>query len=237
MIDFNGQRVLVVGGSAGIGLATASLAAQLGAQVTVASRSAARLADATRQSECRLATAVLDVTDAAAVAAFGQASGCWDHVVVTGSQVSIAPVRELPLDTAQQAFDSKFWGFYRVARSLEIAPGGSLGVVAGFLATRPVAGRALMGAINAALESLVRGLALELKPVRVNAVSPAVVDTDMWAGMAADARLAMFDKLAAAYPAGCVGQPRDIARQLLLLAGTPYATGTVVTLDGGASLV
>ena len=94
-----------------------------------------------------------------------------------------------------------------------------------------------MGAINSALESLVRGLALELRPVRVNAVSPGVVDTAMWHGMSDESRAAMFEKLCASYPAGCVGQPEDIARQLLLLADTAYATGVIVTLDGGASLI
>jgi len=93
-----------------------------------------------------------------------------------------------------------------------------------------------MGAINAALESLVRGLALELKPVRVNAVSPGMIDTPMWAGMSEDARKAAFEKVASTYPAGRVGQPDEIARQLLLLAATPYATGTIVMLDGGASI-
>jgi NAD(P)-dependent dehydrogenase (short-subunit alcohol dehydrogenase family) len=93
-----------------------------------------------------------------------------------------------------------------------------------------------MGAINGALESLVQGLALELKPVRVNAVSPATIDTEMWSAMSDDARNAMFAKVTATYPAGCVGKPEDIARQLLLFAGTKYATGTIVTLDGGASI-
>jgi NAD(P)-dependent dehydrogenase (short-subunit alcohol dehydrogenase family) len=145
-------------------------------------------------------------------------------------------VRELPIETARAAFDSKFWGFYRVARAASIAPNGSLSVVSGFLASRPAAGRALMGAINAALENLVKGLALELKPVRVNAVSPGVTDTPMWGGLSDDARRAMFERVASTYPAGCVGRPEDIARQLLLLAATPYATGTVVVLDGGASI-
>ena len=145
-------------------------------------------------------------------------------------------MRKVSVQAAQAAFDSKFWGFYRVARVANIRPRGSLSVIAGFLATRPSAERALMGAINAALENLVRGLALELKPVRVNAVSPAVVDTEMWAGMPAEQREATFAKLAASYPAGRIGQPEDIARQLLLLAATEYATGTIVTLDGGASI-
>ncbi|MFD0666908.1 SDR family oxidoreductase [Ramlibacter sp. MAHUQ-53] len=236
MIDLSGQRVLCVGGSSGIGRATAQLALQLGADVTLASRSPAKLAAAREALGGGARTAVLDVTDDAAVEAFFAEGTPWDHVVVTGSDVRIAPVRELPLAQALASFDSKFWGFYRVARSARLRPGGSLGVVAGFLATRPAPGRALMGAINGALESLVRGLALELKPVRVNAVSPAMVRTEMWAGLPEAARAEAFARAAAAYPAGCVGEPADIARQLLLLAATPYATGVVVTLDGGASI-
>ncbi|WJS98728.1 SDR family oxidoreductase [Novosphingobium humi] len=236
MFDFTGQRVLVAGGSSGIGLASAILAAQSGARVTVAARSPERLAKAAAQIGHGAQPAVLDLTDAGAVAGFCESSGVWDHVIVTGSDVRIAPVRELPLPDARQAFDSKFWGFYHLARSARIAPGGSLSVVAGFLATRPVAGRALMGAINGALESLVRGLALELRPVRVNAVSPAVVAGGMWSHMSEEEQAAMYARVGATYPAGCVGTGEDIARQLLLMAATPYATGTIVTLDGGASI-
>jgi NAD(P)-dependent dehydrogenase (short-subunit alcohol dehydrogenase family) len=236
MISLSGQRVLVIGGSSGIGFATAKLACELGAAVTIASRSAEKLAAAAASIGPAVEARALDLTDDAAVEAFFAAAGRFDHVIVTGSQVGMAAVRELPIQTAYAAMDSKFWGFYRVARSADIAPGGSLSVVSGFLASRPAAGRALMGAINAALEALVRGLALELKPVRVNAVSPAVVRTEMWAGMAPEARAAMYERVSAAYPAGRPGDPQDIARQLLLLAATGYATGTVVTLDGGASI-
>lgn len=236
MFDFTGQRILVAGGSSGIGLASAQMAAQYGAQVTIAARSAERLAKAAAQIGHGAQHAVLDLTDAEAVARFGEAGGIWDHMIVTGSDVKIAPVRDLPLPDARQAFDSKFWGFYHLARSARIAPGGSLSVVAGFLATRPVAGRALMGAINGALESLVQGLALELKPVRVNAVSPAVVAGGMWSHMSREDQDAMYARVGATYPAGRVGTGEDIARQLLLLAATGYATGTIVTLDGGASI-
>ena len=104
------------------------------------------------------------------------------------------------------------------------------------VATRPAAGRALMGAINAALESLVRGLALEMKPVRVNAVSPAMVAGGMWSHMSEEEQAATYARVGATYPAGRIGTPDEIARQLLLLAATGYATGTIVTLDGGASI-
>lgn len=236
MIDLTGQRILVIGGSSGIGLATARIAAELGASVTIASRSKDKLLAAAKRLDGKVARGVLDVTSDTSVESFFAKSEPWDHIIVTGSDVSIAAVRQLPLATAMAAMDSKFWGFYRVARTANIKAGGSLSVIAGFLATRPAAGRALMGAINGALESLVQGLALELKPVRVNAISPAVTETEMWAGMAEADRQAMFAKVSAAYPAGRPAQPEEIARQLLLLAATGYATGTIVTLDGGASI-
>lgn len=236
MINLGGTRVLVVGGSAGIGLATARLASELGAEVTIASRSRERLAQVVNSLGNSLAAREVDVTSDASVQALFADGTEWDHVIVTGSQVTIQPVKALPIDTAKAAFDSKFWGFYRVAKFANIKPRGSLSVLTGFLGTRPAAGRALMGAINAALDNLVKGLALELKPVRVNAVSPGMTNSTMWADMADDARSAMFAKAASTYPAGRIGEPDEIARQLLLLAATGFATGSVVLLDGGASI-
>lgn len=228
--------MLVIGGSSGIGLATARLAEQLGAAVTIASRSADKVAAAAIAIGPAVEARTLDLTSEASVEAFFSAEPAFDHVIVTGSQVSMAAVRDLSLESAYAAMNSKFWGFYRAARAAKITPGGSLSVVSGFLASRPAAGRALMGAINAGLEALVRGLALELKPVRVNAVSPAVVATEMWSGMDQAARAAMFERVSASYPAGRPGEPEEVARQLLLLAATGYATGTIVMLDGGASI-
>jgi NAD(P)-dependent dehydrogenase (short-subunit alcohol dehydrogenase family) len=234
MFDFSDQHVLVIGGSSGIGFSTAALAASLGGTVTIASRTEDKVTRAAQAIGPRATGRVIDVTTDASVDSFFADGRVWDHVVVTGSETTILPVRTSPMAVAQASFNSKFWGFYRVARAAPIRPRGSLGVIAGFLATRPSGQRALMGAINAALESLVQGLALELKPVRVNAVSPAMVDTDMWGSK--EEREAMVAKVGATYPAGRIGSPDDIARQLLLLAATEYATGTIVTLDGGASI-
>ena len=234
MFDFSDQQVLVIGGSSGIGYSTAAIAASLGATVTIASRTEDKVKRAAQAIGPRVTGRIIDVTTDASVDSFFADGRVWDHVVVTGSETTILPVRTSPMDVAQASFNSKCWGFYRVARAAQIRPRGSLGVIAGFLATRPSGQRALMGAINAALESLVQGLALELKPVRVNAVSPAMVDTEMWG--AKEEREAMVAKVGATYPAGRIGSPDDIARQLLLLAATEYATGTIVTLDGGASI-
>ena len=211
LFDFTDQKKFVVGVTTGIGLATARIARDLGARVTIASRTADKVDAAKASIGSNVAGRVIDVTDDRNVEDFFSDGTTWDHVVVTGSQVKIAAVRELPLETARASFDSKFWGFYRVARSARIKASRIARCSRGCTyATRPVAGRALMGAINGALESLVQGLALELKPVRVNAVSPATIDTEMWSAMPDEARNAMFAKVCATYPAGCVGKPEDI---------------------------
>src|SRR5687768_5784149 len=117
MFDFMGQRMLVVGGTSGIGLATARIAAELGADITVASRSADKVEAAVRAIGGSAAGRQIDVTSDESVQAFFADGATWDHVVVTGSYVQMAAVRELPMDKAAAAFDSKFWGFYRVARA------------------------------------------------------------------------------------------------------------------------
>ena len=166
------KRVLVVGGSSGIGAAAAKAFAALGAQVTIASRNAQKLADAAADIGAGVQTAVLDTADTAAVDAYFAAQQPFDHVVISAAQTPSGPVRQLALDDAYAAMDSKFWGAYRIARAVRIADGGSLTFVSGFLAVRPSKTSVLQGAINAALEALARGLALELSPVRVNTVSP-----------------------------------------------------------------
>jgi NAD(P)-dependent dehydrogenase (short-subunit alcohol dehydrogenase family) len=240
MTRLDKQAVLVVGGSSGIGAATARLFAQEGAQVTIASRSLDKLtqvADAIRQATGReVATAVLDTTDDAGVEGYLAGAGPFDHVVISAAQTPTGPARQLPLDDARKAMDSKFWGAYRVARAVRIQDGGSLTFISGYLAVRPNKNSVLQGAINAAVEALGRGLALELSPVRVNTVSPGTIETPLWDGMDAGARKTMFDAAAARLPARRIGQPEDIAQAVLYLATNGYATGSTVLVDGGGAI-
>ncbi len=235
--SFSGQRALVVGGSSGIGEAVAKAFAEAGAQVTIASRSQAKLDAAAGRIGHGVQTAVLDTTDDAAVEAFFAGAGSFDHIVVSAAQTPGGPVRTLPLEDAYQAMQSKFWGAYRVARAARINERGTLTFISGFLSVRP-GNWVLQGAINAALESLGRGLALELAPhkVRVNTVSPGMIATPLWSGMNEAARQAMYDKAAATLPARAMGQPQDIANAVLFLAATPYATGSTVLVDGGGAI-
>lgn len=236
MSKLEGKKVLVVGGSSGIGEAAARALAELGAQVVIASRDPAKLQAAATRLGDGVRTAVLDTASDAGVEAFFAAQGEFDHVVVSAAQTSSGPVRQLPLVDAYAAMNSKFWGAYRVARSARIAEGGSLTLVSGFLSTRPGKTSVLQGAINAALESLARGLALELSPVRVNTVSPGMIATPLWSGVSDEARKARFDAVAARLPVQRMGQPEDVANAIVYLVTTPYASGSTVLVDGGAAI-
>ncbi|MFT0891234.1 SDR family oxidoreductase [Pseudochelatococcus sp. G4_1912] len=235
--SFSQRRVLIVGGSSGIGEAAAKAFAEAGAQVVIASRSQDRLDAASRRIGADVETAVLDTTDDAAVEAYFARSGSFDHVVVSAAKTPGGLVRSLPLPDAYSAMDSKFWGAYRVARAVSIRERGSLTFISGFLSVRP-GEWVLQGSINAALEALARGLALELAPqkVRVNAVSPGMIATPLWGGLPDADREAMYEHAAATLPARTMGRPEDIANAILYLASTPYATGSTVLVDGGAAI-
>jgi NAD(P)-dependent dehydrogenase (short-subunit alcohol dehydrogenase family) len=227
-----GQKVVVVGGSSGIGLATAELAKQQGADVVIASRNLDRLnAVAGKFGATAMAA---DVTSDESIDSLFRKCGPVDHVVVTAAQLRTGPFKTVAMEDVRATMESKFWGAWRVARSAEIRPGGSLTLVSGFLSIRPRPAAATIGAANGALESLARSLALELAPVRVNAVSPGIIDTPIRAAMPEDARRDMLAKAAAALPVGRVGTGEDIARQILAFMTIGFATGSIVYLDGGA---
>jgi NAD(P)-dependent dehydrogenase (short-subunit alcohol dehydrogenase family) len=227
-----GQKVVVVGGSSGIGLATAELARREGAEVTIASRNAERLDAAAAKLGVKAIAA--DVTGDDSVAALFRACGEVDHVVVTAVQLRSGPFKTVSMDDVRSTLEGKFWGAWRVARSADIRAGGSLTLVSGFLSIRPRPNSAIVGAANGAIESLARSLALELAPVRVNAVSPGIIDTPIRAAMPEAARLEMLAKTAASLPVGRVGSGDDVARQILAFMTIGFMTGSIVYLDGGA---
>lgn len=231
-MQFKGKKVVVVGGSSGIGLATAEMAKSEGAEVIIASRNVAKL-DAVAERLNAVAIPA-DVTSDASVLDLFRRCGAVDHVVVTAAQLRTGPFKTVSMDDVRATMDSKFWGAWRVARSADIRPGGSLTLVSGFLSVRPRPNSAIVGSANGALESLARSLALELAPVRVNAVSPGVIDTPIRAAMPEEARRDMLAKTAASLPVGRVGQGEDIARQILAFMANGFATGSIVYIDGGA---
>ena len=230
-----GKKVVVVGGSSGIGLATAELAKSEGAEVIIASRNAERLKAAADKLGAKAIPA--DVTSDDSVAELFRQCGPVDHVVVTAAQLKSGPFKSVSMDDVRSTMEGKFWGAWRVARAADIRAGGSLTLVSGFLSIRPRPATAIVGAANGALESLARSLALELAPVRVNCVSPGLIDTPIRAAMPEAARRDMLAKAAAALPVGRVGVGEDIARQILAFMTIGFATGSIVYLDGGGLVV
>jgi NAD(P)-dependent dehydrogenase (short-subunit alcohol dehydrogenase family) len=227
-----GKKVVVVGGSSGIGLSTAELAKQQGAEIVIASRNVERLnAVAGKLGATAIAA---DVTSDESIESLFRKCGPVDHVVVTAAQLRTGPFKTVAMEDVRATMEAKFWGAWRVARSAEIRPGGSLTLVSGYLSIRPRPAAAIVGAANGALESLARSLALELAPVRVNAVSPGIIDTPIRAAMPEEARRDMLAKAAAALPVGRVGTGEDIARQILAFMTIGFMTGSIVYLDGGA---
>lgn len=226
-----GKKVVVVGGSSGIGLSTAGLAKRDGADVTIASRNPDRLNAAAAELGVKAIQA--DVMSDDSVAKLFQACGPVDHVVVTAAQLRSGPFKTVPMEDVRATMEGKFWGAWRVARAAEIRPGGSLTLVSGFLSVRPRPAAAIVGAANGALEALARSLALELAPVRVNAVSPGIVDTPIRAAMPEAQRIEMLAKVAAGLPVGRVGLAEDIAQQILTFMNNGFATGAIVYIDGG----
>jgi NAD(P)-dependent dehydrogenase (short-subunit alcohol dehydrogenase family) len=233
-LDLTEKRILVVGAGGGIGAATARAFAGAGARVFAAGRPGPKL-DAVA-ADIGGESVALDILDNDAIEAFFATAEPFDHVVIAAAATKSGPVARLPLDDAKTSMESKFWGAYRIARAAKVEHGGSITFVSGFLSRRPSASAVLQGAINAALEALGRGLALERAPVRVNTVSPGLIDTPLWGGMRDADREAMFARTAEHLPARRIGQPEDIAQAILFLATNPFATGTTVTVDGGGTI-
>jgi NAD(P)-dependent dehydrogenase (short-subunit alcohol dehydrogenase family) len=236
MSIFKGKKVLIVGGSSGVGFDTACMFDESGADVTIASRNQTKLNTAIDKLSNRASSWQLDITDIRAIEACAQSGTLWDHIVISAADTPMGNIRDLPFDKATQAMDSKFWGAYRIARLIPIRPGGSLTFVAGYLSQRPGKSSALQSAINAALEGLGRALALEMAPTRVNTVSPGLINTELWSSLEPDKRETLFDSVSARLPVRRIGSPRDIAEGIIFLASNGYATGTTLYLDGGGCI-
>lgn len=230
------NSVLVIGGSSGIGFGVALAALEAGATVTIAARSPERLQAAQARLGGAAQAVSLDTGDWPTLADFFTRHAPFDHVFCSAARTKVAAIRDLPLEDAYASFASKFWGAYRLARAARITAGGSLTLTSGFLSVRPKAGAAIQGAINAGLEGLTRGLALELAPVRVNCLSPGLVMTEMYDTLAGDRRQAMFDGAAQKLPVGHVGTPAHVAIQAIALMTNPYMTGTTILVDGGGAI-
>ncbi len=238
--DLTNRHVVIVGGSSGIGRATAAAVIARGGHATLVGRTESRLNDAAQALGApeRTRTGALDITDEAAVSRFfgGFAADAIDHLVITASASVHGPFREIDTASVRTMFDSKFWGPYTVAREAlpALSEGGSITFFSGVLSRRPGANCSGLGAVNAAVEGLTHAVALELGPsIRVNCCSPGMVRTEAYQAVPEDRREAMYRSTGESLPVGRVGNPEEIADAVLFLMSNPYMTGQVLDVDGG----
>lgn len=246
------QHTVVIGGTAGIGLAAARQLATEGHLVTVVGRDPERLERALAALAAPTAAAgsaaatgsaqgrVASLTDRAALDALFAELGPIDHLVVTAPGTGCpGTLAGMDLDTLDRAFATKFLGTTHAIQAAlpHLAEQGSITLVSAGSAQAALPGTAGLAAVNGAVEVLVPTLALELAPRRVNCVSPGVVDTDWWDRVVpAEQRAGVLADFGKGTPVGRVGRPEDIADVIALLVRNGFMTGTVIPVDGGGRL-
>lgn len=237
-----GKKVIIIGGTRGLGLATAQMALDHGASVVVASRSDAKVAAARRLLEARgggaVAAETLDGARRMEVRRFLDAHAPFDHLCLPGSQAYRTSFEDMDEAAARAFFDQKFWGpFFAVFEARgKIRPGGSIVLYSGAASRRPLQGYVVGAAIDGAIDALTRSLALEFgrHGVRVNAISPGIVETDV-------TRLDRTEEEFEAWcrhhgerlPVGRIGRPEECASAALYLMTNGFVTGQVLNVDGG----
>lgn len=232
------QRVVIIGGSSGMGFQIANEMHKLSYEVLIASRSKEKLEKA-REAIGKIETRVLDARNEKEIIHFFSQVGPFDHLVTSAADFYLGPFLTGKTEDAKGYFESKFWGQYCAAKhgAPHIRKGGSILLFSGSANQKPMPHFAAGCAINAAIESLARCLALELAPIRVNAISPGVIVTPLWDTTPEKERNALFTATGKKLPVGRVGKPAEIALAARFLIECGYATGTTVHVDGGFPLV
>jgi NAD(P)-dependent dehydrogenase (short-subunit alcohol dehydrogenase family) len=237
------KRVVILGGSSGIGLAVARQAAAEGADVVIASSNAQRVNQAVATlggDQKRAKGQALDLTDEQAIHAFFENLGTFDHLVFTaGDTLQLTDLATADLKKARRAFELRYWSALAAVKYSHphINAGGSIVLTTGIAGQRPRKGWVISASVCGTVEALTRALAIELAPIRVNAVSPGIVRTSLWQNMPEKDQQSMFESVAKTLPVGRVGEASDVAKTYVYLMQEGYSTGQIIVVDGGSLLV
>ncbi len=225
------KRILIVGGSSGIGLAVAKQACKAGGKVVIASRNAVKNHNnLSALVGYEVETYSFDVTSGLETETELKKIGAIDHLVITTRpEITSAPFIETSLEQAKKAFESKFWGQYQLIQKAQghISQDGSIVMTTGIAGEKIFKNFSTMTIINSSTEAFCRSLAVELAPIRVNVVSPGFVAP----------KSPEIEKYAQQFPVRKIASPKDVADAYLYLMGSPYTTGISVVVDGGAMLI
>jgi NAD(P)-dependent dehydrogenase (short-subunit alcohol dehydrogenase family) len=242
-MGLEGKRVVVIGGTSGIGLAVAEGAIADGATVVVGSSQAVNVTAAAGRLGNQASGAPVDVRDEASVAGFFADVGPFDHLVFTAGDWGAArtprTLAETDLAGAAALYAVRYWGAVAAIKHGHplIQPGGSIVLTNGMIAHRPRKGTPLSTGMAGGIEHLTRGLAVDLAPIRVNAVCPGAIRTDVWNSIPAENREAQLKRMTERLPIARIGEPSEVAEAYLYLMRAGYTTGQVLLVDGGGSVV
>ena len=236
--SFQDAEVVVIGGTSGIGLATAAMAQAEGARVTIVGRDGDRLAGALDQLGGAAHGAALDVADEGAVKELFGSLDRVDHVAMLAGTHAAGEIVDVDTATLHEPVENRLWGALYVCKyAAPKMTDGSITICTGAGVARPRRGAAIVAAAAGGAEMVARAVALEVAPVRVNIIRPGIVDTPLLTRMAGEHRDAMTESMAKRIPLGRIAQPDEIAHAILFLMSNTYITGSTLTIDGGFSLV
>jgi NAD(P)-dependent dehydrogenase (short-subunit alcohol dehydrogenase family) len=238
-MTLEGKVVVVLGGSTGMGFATAKAAAAEGAQVVITGRSQEKLTAAIAQLPAGSQSAVLDVTDEAGTRSLFEQLDHVDHIFITAGTVTLGAGLAADTEKLRPGMDTRFWGALYAAKygAAKMKNGGSITLMSGVSAWRPRPGGSVGSASCGAIEAFGRSLALELAPIRVNTIAPGFIDTPLIDELIGERKQALIEMQAARLPVKRIGTPEDIAEAVLFLMKNGFVTGITLTVDGGHTLV
>src|SRR3979411_2124660 len=238
--SLQGQRIVIIGGTSGFGMATAKAASAEGASVLVASSKKTNVDRALAELPVGAEGHVLDITQESVVTDFFSTIGEFDHLAITaGESLDLGEFAVIDLEKARRFFEVRFWGAVTAAKyaAKRIKSTGSIILTNGIIGLRPQKGWVIAAGICGAVEAVTRALAIELAPVRVNLVCAGIVRTELWRTMTEPDRNELFEKSGQGLLVGRVGEPEDLAETYLYLMRERFSTGTMIVVDGGSTLV
>ncbi len=239
-MNLQNKKVVILGGTSGIGLATARAALGAGATVVVSSSNQHKVAKAVAELGLRAEGQVVDLNDAGSASELFAKIGDFDHLVYTAGEIlQLGELAETGMSAVRKAFDVRMFGAIAAVKAAapNIRQRGSIVLTSGIASARPLKGWTIAASICGAMEGFARALAIELAPIRVNIVSPGLVRTPLWANIPENERETMYRQADARLPVGRVGEADDIAQTYLHLMNNAFITGQTVVIDGGGVLV
>lgn len=236
----SGKKVVVIGGTSGIGLATSLLAAANGASVVVVSSTQKKVNEALSAMPEGITGFIADVGDEKQTELLFKKIGEFDHLIFTaGDKLSFKELSELDIEEAKKSFTIRFWGAIIAAKYANpmIRKNGSIILTTGALGRKPREGTSVVAAMASAIEGLTRALAIELAPIRVNTVCAGTVRTNLFENISHTEREELYNKIGSKLLTGRIGNANEIAEAYLYLMRASFTTGQIVVADGGSLLV